>query len=159
MRLFWDSLAVASRKTFLTEKDFDLDILGLRTGPQLAISGGHQAYLTLRGDYLRYGGEDYAFFTTLSPVLSLNLNLATLTLELAWVHKDYLGTGFLGREGDYRSAGLQLDRSFLGGKFNLMLGARLSEEDTEDFSFSNSGHEIFGGLDYKQSPRVTWSAR
>jgi hypothetical protein len=158
MRLFWDSLGVVSRKAFLAKNDFDLDILGLRTGPQLEISGGHQASLALRGDYLRYGGEDYAFFTSLSPMLSWNLDVVNLTLELAWVNRNYLGTGYLGREGDYRSLGLQLDRSFADGRLHLMLGGRWSDEDTKDFSYSNSGYEVFGGIDFRQGRRVTWSA-
>jgi opacity protein-like surface antigen len=121
------------------------------------VAGGHEASFTLRGDYLRYGGEDCAFFTSLYPSLSFNVDFATLTLDLGWVRKDYLGEGFRGREGDYRSVGLRVGRKFLDGGLELFAGGRASDESTRDFAYNYSGYELFAGLSWAPTPDLSWS--
>jgi hypothetical protein len=164
LRLFWESLAILSSKNFLHEKDEDLDILALRTGPWVAFPGGGAASLALRGDYLRYRGADYAWLTSLTPALAWDVGLARATLDLTLINTDYRRAVDEGLDGWQGSVGLRLDRPLGTPALRLYLGARLSDEETEDFpgvddvSFANRGYEWFAGATYRPRPGLSWSA-
>lgn len=155
-RFYWESQAIGSRKVYLHEKDYNLDILALRTGPWFSVSDALSLSLPLRIDAIRFGGASYATFASCSPLLTWRSGSAKWSLEFHLLHKDYRQGGNQGREGDYRSVALRFDHPLFSPKLNVHVGVRLSEEDTRDFNYSNEGYEWFGGLAFSPSP--AWRA-
>ncbi len=160
-RLFWNTRATVSRKAFRNEKDFNLDILSVRSGPKFEVPGGLEGSLSFRTDYVRFGGEDYSLFYSVSPALAWKLNSVEWSYELTLMYKDYFGPAESSRNADYRASTLRVDFSLEFIDSKAYLGGRISREDARNLNYSYDGLEVFAGVTYQPNPdwAVSFDAR
>lgn len=150
-QFLWQTNANIYHRDYFDEHAFDLQIFSLATGPALVVLGDWRANLNLQEEFIRYGSEELAYFTSLMPSLTkhfLNGNVE-ITLDAILAYQDFQRDVDAGRDGTYGSAQLSLGRVFWDGKFALQAGVRYFGEDTDADRWENSGIGGFLGAAWK----------
>lgn len=150
-QLLWQTNANIYHRDYFDEHAFDLQIFSLATGPALVVLGDWRGNLNLQEEFIRYGSEELAYFTSLMPSMTkqfMNGNVE-FTVDAIFAHEDFQREADAGRDGTYGSLQLSLGRLFFDGKFALQAGVRYFDENTEAIRWENSGTGGFLGAAWK----------
>jgi len=151
-RLGWISQVSAYRRNYFKEKDYNLDVLSLSTGPSVLVLQAGRANLNARVDYIRLGDEELAWYLSLNPSVSYQFRNGEITWDILLLSRDFTRDVDAGRDSSYMSTGIYFGRLFKEGKFAVQVGARVFKEDADAGRFSNDGTELLVGANY-----VAWA--
>lgn len=144
-RFGWISQVNVYRREYFNEKDYNLDVLSLSTGPTVLVFQTYRANLNARVDYIRLGDDELAWYLSLSPSVSYQFKNGEITWDALLLSRDFTRDIDAGRDSGYMATGLYLGRLFKEGKFAVQAGARVFKEDADTARFSNDGTEVLLG--------------
>lgn len=147
-RFVWQSQANYYRKSYFSEDAFNLDVLTLATGPGWFVPNYWRAAVVGQADYLRYGDEELAWFTSLSPNVTWEFQNGEITWDAIIQRRDFTRAVDEGRDSDYAATGISLGKLFQGGKLALQGGVHVFTESASQSRYSNDGTEVFIGANY-----------
>ncbi len=143
----WQSAADFYYRQYLSENDYSLGVLTLRTGPAWVVPGQWRASVGLQGDQIWLGNESLALFGTLNPTVTWQVAENTdLTLDGAVTRRHYWQDADNGRDGWYRSADVLLGHSFGKEGIAVQGGIGYSDFSADDDRFGHHGPEVFAGV-------------
>ncbi len=146
----WQTQGNAYYRAYLDESDFSLGVLTLRTGPAWVVPDEWRVSIGLQGDQIWYGGDDLAFFTSINPSYSRQIDEVTdITVSASFTDRDYKRDFDEGRDGDQIRAGVTLSRLYREGKLGMQTGVAYADLDSNDERFSYKGPELFVGAAYE----------
>lgn len=123
--VLWQSQASIYSKQYQDLSEFNLDVLSLSTGLAFVAPGHWRSNISLRVDSIELGSDSLAFYTSLLPSITWQLNKTTdLSLNASLVDRDYKKNNDEARNSSYKSIGVTLGKRYLKGK--LALQARLN---------------------------------
>lgn len=154
-RFVWQSQANYYRKSYFSQDAFNLDVVTLATGPGWYVPNYWRAAITGQADYIRYGDEELAWFTSLSPSVTWEIQNGEITWDAIIQRRDFTRTVDQGRDSDYAATGFSLGKLFQGGKLALQGGVHVFNENADQSRFSNDGTEVFIGANYLAWPDGT----
>jgi hypothetical protein len=146
-QFLWQTNANLYHRDYFDEHAFDLQIFSIATGPALVVLGDWRGNLNLQEEFIRYGSEELAYFTSLMPSMTKHFlnGKVEFTVDAILAHQDYQRDLDAGRDGTYGSLQLSLGRVFFDGKFALQAGVRYFDENAEAIRWANSGTGGFLG--------------
>ena len=153
-RFIWQSQASVYRKDYFKENASDLDIASISTGPGWLVPGFFRTSITGQFDYIRYGNEHLANFTSLAPAFTWEIKDGEITVDALIQDRDFVREIDKERDSTYYSLGGSIGEVFSSGKLALQGGLHLFTEHAKnnpDGRFSNHGTEVFIGAN-----RVAW---
>ena len=153
-RFIWQTQGNIYRKDYFKENPYDLDIVSVSTGPGLLVPGYFRTAITGQFDYIRYGNEHLANFTSLAPSFTWEIKDGEITADALIQNREFFRAVDSERNSIYYSLGGSVGKVFSSGKLALQGGLHLFTEHAKnnpDGRFSNHGNEIFIGAN-----RVAW---
>ena len=144
-RFVWQSQANYYRKGYLSDDAYNLDVVTLATGPGWFVPNYWRAAVTGQADYIRYGDQELAWFTSLTPSVTWEIKNGEITWDAIYQKRDFSRDVDQGRDSKYSATGLSLGKVFRGGKLALQGGVHVFKEDADQSKFSNDGTELFLG--------------
>ena len=142
--LLWQSAASVYQRNYFDEKSYDFDVYTLRTGPTLISRGNWRANISLQEDFMRYGGENLAYFTYLLPSWTLHISDSLhTTVDLEMSRRDYTQKQDKGRDSVFLSGRVSLGKTFMADKFSLFGGIQYFNENADDSQYSTDGMNYF----------------
>lgn len=159
-RLLWQTDASLFSNKYQSESAFDLDVLGLRTGPALVVPGlaTVQAFGQLEDIWL--GSDRLARFATVGAAVSRPLLGGTVGLSTEFQDRDYRGVNDT-RDSIQRRFAVRASHP-LTSRLTAFGSAGLFNENAATARFSNDGFELSAGLDWRTwvggriNARVSW---
>jgi hypothetical protein len=146
----WQTQGNGYYRGYQDETDFNLGVLTLRTGPAWVVPEEWRASIGLQGDQIWFGGDDLAFFTTINPSYSRQLDEVTdITVSASFTDRDYKQDIDQVRDGKQYRAGVTLSRVYSEGKLGMQTGVAYTDFDASDERFSFKGPEVFLGAAYE----------
>jgi len=148
--VLWQSQASIYTKQYQELSEFNLDVVSLSTGLAFVAPGAWRANLNLRLDNIELGSDSLAFYTSVLPSITWQLNNTTeLSLNASLADRDYKQRNDQGRDSFYKSVGVSLGKRYMKGKVSLQAGVELFDEDADDDRFSRDGTRLFVGANWK----------
>jgi hypothetical protein len=142
--LLWQSATSVYQRNYFDEKGSDFDVYTLRTGPTLISRGNWRANISLQEDFMRYGGENLAYFTYLLPSWTLHISDSLHTsVDVEISRRDYTQKIDQGRDSVFLSSRVSLGKTFLADKFSLFGGFQYFNENADDKQYSTDGIDLF----------------
>jgi hypothetical protein len=136
----WQSDASAYYRNYLSETDYNLGVLTLRTGPAWIVPRHWRAWVGLQADQIFLGGDSLALFTGLNPGVTWELSPSTeLTLDGAVTRRHYWDSDESGRDGWFEAGTLSVTHWLDGVRFALQAGIGYSNFDADDDRFGHHG--------------------
>lgn len=150
----WLSEANYLRIDYFDEDEFDLDVLTAGTGPAFISLRKWRTNIDLRMDYIRLGSDSYGLFAGLFPNFTwiLDDQRTEVSVDALLQRRDYRRSveEAAGRDSDYRAIGMGVGHLFPQLKVSLQGGVRFFDEDADTARFTNDGHEVFLGANWRQ---------
>lgn len=150
-QVLWQTNANIYHRDYFDEHAYDLGIATISTGPAVVVLGDWRGNINLQEDYIRYGSEDLAYFTSLMP--SLTKHFLRGNVELTWdgvfTNEDYQRDEDAGRDAKYWAMQLTLGRVFFNGKLAFQGGASFFDENANLNRYANSGNTLFLATNWK----------
>jgi len=147
----WQSgLNVYQRNYSGDEEEFDLHVYSVRTGPTLVSRASWRANLTVQEDFIRYGGENLAYYSYLLPSWTINFTDALeATLDGIVCNRDYIEDARQGQDSLYLAGRLSFGYTVGKDRFAIQGGAMYFTENADDDQFSKEGVSVFGGVNWR----------
>lgn len=142
---FWQSNASFYRRDYFNEHAFDMDVVSLGTGPALLSLHDWRANLNFQVDALRLGSENLAYFYSLLPSYTKELQNGAweITLDGTLTVRDYQREIDAERDSKFSALQLSVGKRFRRPKMNVLAGSRIFNEDADTGRYTNKGHEAF----------------
>jgi len=148
--VLWQSQASIYSKQYNDLSEFNLDVVSLSTGLAFIAPLEWRANLNLRVDNIELGSDALAFYTSLLPSITWQLNKTTeLTVNASLADRDYKQSNDEVRDSFYKSIGVVLGKRYMNGKVSLQAGLTLFDEDADDDRFSRDGTNVFLGANWE----------
>lgn len=147
-RFIWQSRANLYNKAYFSERDYNLSVLTLATGPGWIAPNKWRANINLQLDDIYFGSDHLALYSSVAPSFTWQLKAAELTWNAIFLNKDFKRTLDLGRNSDYFATGLSYGHLFNQGKVALQGGVTVFDEKADASRFSNDGWEAFVGANF-----------
>lgn len=144
-QLLWQSHVGYYGRQYLSEHAFSLDDVSLSTGPAWFALNKWRANIDLQADYYRYGGDMLAWYTSLVPSVSWQLDKGEFTWDALVQKRVYKRNVDAGRDSLYLQTGIYLGHIFRDGKVAVQGGLRVFNESADASYYSNHGTEAFIG--------------
>lgn len=146
----WQTQGNAYYRAYLDENDYNLGVLTLRTGPSWVVPDEWSASIAVQGDQIWLGGDDLAFFTSINPSYSRQIDEVTdITVSASYTDRDYQRDIDQGRDGDQYRGAVAVSRLYREGKLGIQTGLAYTDLDAEDDRFSYDGPDVFVGAAYE----------
>ena len=130
--------------------EFNLDVVSLSTGPALVVPKQWRAKASLRVDNIELGSDRLAFYTSLLPSATWQLNNTTeLSVDASFADRDYKQSGDEGRDSFYKSVGVLLGKRYIDTKISVRGGLTFFDENAEDDRYSRDGTKLSVGVSWK----------
>ncbi len=157
----WLTQANYWRTSYVTLDNYDLDVASVSTGPGWFKPNKWRGGVSLQADYVRLGGDKYAFFTALNPHYTLirDQNRTEVALDGLIQRRNYKRAVDVGRDSNFNSVGLSVGHLLSGDKMSVQGGLRLFKENADKTAYSNDGQELFVGANYRKSERTNFYGR
>jgi len=148
--VLWQSQASIYSKQYEDLSEFNLDVLSLSTGIAFVAPGHWRSNVSLRVDSIELGSDALAFYTSLLPSITWQLNKTTdLSLNASLVDRDYKKSNDEARDSVYKSIGVTIGKRYLKGKLALQAGLTLFNENADNDRFSRDGTQVFLGANWQ----------
>ena len=147
-RFIWQSRANLYHKAYLSERDYNLSVLTLATGPGWIAPNKWRANINLQFDDIYLGSDQLALYSSVAPSFTWQFKAAELTWNAIFLNKDFKRTLDLGRNSDYLATGLSYGHLFNQGKIAVQGGVTAFDERADTSRFSNDGWEAFVGANF-----------
>lgn len=145
-RLLWTSSGSLYQRSYADEKDYNLGVATLATGPGLISKNGWRANLNFQLDHLRLGGEELGNYWSVSPSATWQVAQGEFGVDLQFVRRQYSRDIDDGRNSRYHSIGLSYGHHSFGNALAVQGGVRFSVERAREIRFSNNSFEPFLGV-------------
>ncbi len=150
-QLLWQSQASVYRKTYKDEKDFNIDVISLSTGPALFVTRDWRAKLNLQVDYIRQSDDPLAVFSSLNPSFTWITGHGEYTVDGIVQHREYVNSANEGREGIRLGGQLSYARLFYDSSVAFSTGIKYYDQHAEQERQEHDALEGFLGLRWKMS--------
>ncbi len=150
-QLLWQSQASVYRKTYKDEKDFNIDVISLSTGPALFLTKSWRAKLNAQVDYIRQSDDPLAVFSSLNPSFTWITGHGEYTLDGIVQHREYVNSANEGREGMRFGGQLSYARLFYDSAMAFSTGVKYYDQHAESERQEHDVLEGFVGLRWKMS--------
>ncbi len=148
--VLWQSQASVYSKQYEDLSEFNLDVVSLSTGLAFVAPGHWRSNVSLQVDNIELGSDSLAFYTTLLPSITWQLNKTTdLSVKASFADRDFKQRNDQGRNSFYKSVGLTLGKRYMKGKLSLQAGVSLFDENARDDRFSRDGAKVFLGANWQ----------
>jgi len=148
--VLWQSQASVYTKQYQDLSEFNLDVVSLSTGLAFVAPKAWRANVNLRLDNIELGSDALAFYTSLLPSVTWQLNNSTeLSVNASLADRDYKQSNDEGRDSFYKSVGVVLGKKYMKGKVSLQGGVSFFDEEADDDRFSRDGTRLFVGANWK----------
>jgi len=148
--VLWQSQAAIYSKQYQDLSEFNLDVISLSTGFALIAPKAWRANLNLRVDSIELGSDALAFYTSLLPSITWQLNNTTeFSINGALADRDFKDSNDEGRDSTYKAIGATFAKRFMKDKVSVQAGLTLFDENAKDDRFSRDGTRVFVGANWK----------
>lgn len=148
--VLWQSQAAVYSKQYQDLSEFNLDVISLSSGLAFVAPKAWRANLNLRVDSIELGSDALAFYTSLLPSITWQLNNTTeFSINGALADRDFKDSNDEGRDSSYKSLGVTLGKRFMNDKVSFQAGLTLFDENAKDDRFSRDGTRAFIGANWK----------
>jgi len=147
-RFGWTTRASLYRKDYFREKDYNLDIISLSTGPSVSVLQSWRANMNFGIDQVYMGGISKGQYYSATPSITKQYKDSEVTWDAAFIKREFGQKSDTGRDSLYASTGLYYGRLFQDGKFAVQLGGRIFNENADTSRFSNDGTEVLVGANW-----------
>lgn len=146
----WNTYAAYYRADYDKFNAYDLNVLSLGTGPGLFVSGKWRGGINLHWDESQLGGDRYTTYLGLKPSLTgiFNQGKTEVTGDVSVQKRAFHRASENGRDSDYAAVGVSLGQ-VVGMTTAIQAGARYFEERADFSYYSNSGYEVFAGVNWQ----------
>ena len=153
----WQTQGNGYYRAYFDENDYNLGVLTLRTGPAWVVPEEWRASIGLQGDQIFFGGGQLpsgggklAFFTTINPQITWQLDDRTdVTLDASATDRDYDDAVNRPRNGREYRAGISGSRLYMNRKLGLQAGVAYSTFKARARRFAHKGPEVYVGAFYE----------
>jgi Tfp pilus assembly protein PilF len=129
--LAWQSGFKVSDKNYKDIDSSDLTVASLSTGLTLSQRRNWSTGIKTKAEYIRLGGEDLAYYTSIIPTYTYYFEHASITLTPTYTHRDYVDSSDAGKEGHRSGATLSFTQP-LAYDITMRLGLTAATTDLED---------------------------
>ncbi len=150
-QLLWQSQASIYRKTYQDEKDFNVDVVSVSTGPALFVTKAWRAKLNLQVDGLRQSDDPLGVFSSLNPSFTWITGHGEYTLDGIFQHREFFQGSNEGREGMRLGGQLSYARLFSNSSLAFSTGVKYYDQHAESERQEHDVLEGFMGLRWKMS--------
>ncbi len=147
--VLWQSQASIYSKQYQELSEFNLDVVSASTGLAFVAPGYWRSNISLQLDSIELGSDSLAFYTTLLPSVTWQLNKTTdLSINGSLADRDFKQSNDQGRDSFYKSVGVTLGKRLMKGKVALQAGLTFFNEDAKNDRFSRDGAKLFLGANW-----------
>lgn len=150
-QLLWQSQGSLYRKTYEQEKDFNIDVVSVSTGPALFVTKSWRAKLNLQVDWLRQSDDPLGVFSSLNPSFTWITGHGEYTVDGIFQHREYFASNNEGREGMRLGAQLSYAKLFNNSTMAFSSGVKYYDQHAEQERQEHDVIEGFVGLRWKMS--------
>ena len=153
----WQSQLGIYNARYQSETDFDLGVVTLVTGPALVAANRWRTNLNLEMDRIYFGREWLADYYSLNPnfTWALPQSRTEVALDGKLERRQFQRAQDTGRDSHYQSLGVSLGHLFAGQRWSVQGGFTLFQENADDERFSNSGNELFAGVNWRSGSQTS----
>ncbi len=148
-QLLWQTQLSLFRKHYQDEKDFNVDVASISTGPAVFVTKAWRAKLNARLEWLRQSDDPLAWFGSLNPSYTRITDFGEFTIDGIVQHREYFGGTNEGREGMRFGAGLSYAQLFMDDRVAFLTGLRAYDQHAEAENREHDVQEVFLGTRVK----------
>ncbi len=149
----WQSEASLYHRDYKDERDFNLTVATLSTGPSLVVPRHWRAGLQLTADHISLGNEALAVFASLRPMVTWQFDRTEITWDAIYTRRSYDEAVDAGREGNFWRTGVSVGQYYRQRKVAAQAGLSALSFDADAAQYAYDGYELFAGASVRAWPQ------